>query len=93
MDRLKDWDEFSKLMERHIERYTIPQYQSNDGETDQVGAFTSEECILNIKRYVNRYGKNVRGNLEAMRDMFKIAHYAQFAYNKLKEELGGEIYK
>jgi hypothetical protein len=88
MNRLKDWQEFSTLMERHISNYAEAQYENTD-----VNIQTSQECITAIKKYTDRYGKNVRGNIEAMRDMFKIAHYAQFAYGKLKEELGGEIYK
>lgn len=87
-DRLGEWKEFSGQMARHIELYTIPQYQDDDAGRDQVGSWTATECINSIQRYVNRFGKNARGNREALRDMLKVAHYAQFAYDKLREELG-----
>ena len=87
LDRLGDWRRFSKLMEAHITQYTIPQYQSEDEQRDQVGAWTSKECVDSMTRYINRYGKNLRGPREALRDMLKLAHYAQLAYDKLKVEL------
>ena len=86
-DRINDWKMFSEQMERHIMEYTIPQYQNEDAKTDQVGAWDSATCVENIRRYVNRAGKNLRGSKEALRDMLKVAHYAQFAYEKLKAEL------
>ena len=93
MDRIKDWKDFSKQMELHITEYIIPQYQSEDKIEDQVNIWSSNDCITAIKRYITRYGKNIRGNIEALRDILKIAHYAQFAYNKLKEELNeGDVY-
>jgi hypothetical protein len=94
LDRLGDWTTFSKKVLKHIITYTIPQYQNEDNERDQVGAWTADDCMIAIKRYVNRYGKNFRGNQEALRDLIKIAHYAQFTYDKLREELGEpDVYK
>jgi len=94
LDRIGDWLAFSCQVRKHITQYTIPQYQNPDAKTDQIGAWTADECITAIKRYTNRFGKNLRGNKEALRDMLKIAHYASFAYEKLKEELGEEdVYK
>lgn len=87
LDRVGDWKRFSEQIERHIAEYCVPQYQSADGKTDQVGAWDSATCIENIRRYTNRAGKNLRGPKEALRDMLKVAHYAQFAYEKLKAEL------
>ncbi len=87
MDRVKDWEKFNTQIEAHIINYTIPQYRNEDTKTDQVGAWTSQDCINAIQRYVNRYGKNIRGKKEALRDMLKIAHYAQFSYDKLKTEM------
>ncbi len=88
LDRVGDWRRFSEQMERHITEYTVPQYQHEDAETDQVGAWDSATCVENMRRYINRFGKNARGGKEALRDMLKLAHYAQFAYEKLKAELG-----
>ena len=85
LDRLGDWDKFSAQMKKHIDIYTIPQYQSNDDKSDQVGAWTYEDCMKAIMKYVSRMGKGSRGIFESQRDILKIAHYAQFAYNKFKE--------
>lgn len=93
LDRVGDWKRFHRQMLLHIEQYTIPQYQSEDAQQDQVGAWTSRDCVKNMQRYINRHGKNTRGNKECLRDMLKIAHYAQLGYDKLKEELGeGDVY-
>ena len=82
LDRLKDWQQFSDQVEKHIVQYTIPQYQDNDAETDQIGIWTVEDCINAIKKYVARAGTELRGPVESQRDLLKIAHYAQFAYDK-----------
>lgn len=87
LNREADWIMFSEQVEKHIVNYTIPQYQSEDNHQDQVGAWTAEDCKKAIERYINRFGKNLRGPKEALRDTLKIAHYAQFMYDKLKEEL------
>ncbi len=88
LDRIGDWNKFSDQVENHVEQYTIPQYQSEDAKSDQVGAWTAEECVTSMQRYMNRFGKNLRGPKEALRDMLKVAHYAQLAYDKLKKEWG-----
>jgi len=90
MDRLGEWEEFADKVKKHIWQYTIPQYYNEDSDTDQVGAWDSLDCINAIKRYVNRFGRNQRGNTEALRDLLKIAHYAQFAYDRLKKETQSE---
>ncbi len=93
LDRPGDWKRFSEQIVKHIDLYTIPQYQDENAEKDQVGAWTSKECIDSMQRYINRFGKNARGSKEALRDMLKLAHYAQLAYDKLKAELGeGDVY-
>lgn len=88
LDRAGDWQRFHQQMLRHIEEYTRPQYENEDNTVDQVGAYCSEDCIRAINRYMARFKRNYRGNREQLRDMLKIAHYAQFAYDKLKDELG-----
>ena len=87
LDRLGEWKKFNEQIEKHIAEYTIPQYQDESGEKDQVGIWTAEDCNNAIARYAIRFGKNARGNREAMRDMIKVAHYAQLCYDKLKVEL------
>lgn len=92
-DRIKQWREFSEQIERHITQYTKPQYGHKAGD-EQVDGFSGEDCMKAIERYVNRRHVRLRGDKEALRDMLKIAHYSQFAYEKLKQELGaGDVYE
>lgn len=85
-DRIIQWEKFSDQILKHIEQYTLPQY-GNDTGNEQVDSFTIEDCFQNILRYVNRRHARIRGNKEALRDLLKIAHYASFAYDKLRAEL------
>ena len=63
MDRLKEWDEFTKMVRDHIENYTIPQY--GNAPDDQVGAWTANDCMRAVERYTARYGRNARGEVES----------------------------
>jgi hypothetical protein len=86
IDRVQEWEAFSEMVKIHIKEYTIPQYgNSTDPEIDQVGAWTARDCLQSIMRYINRYGKNARGDVEQMRDFLKIAHYGALAYFRWKE--------
>lgn len=85
-DRLSQWKHFNEQMERHIEQYTKPQYGSSEG-TEQVDSFTVADCWREMQRYYNRRNVAVRGSKEQLRDLIKVAHYAQLAYDKLVEEL------
>jgi len=94
LDRLGEWKTFSDQVEKHVTEYTIPQYQNEDDQADQVGAWTAEDCKKAMERYINRFGKGARGSVEALRDMLKVAHYAQLCYDKLKAELDEQdVYK
>jgi hypothetical protein len=42
-------------------------------------------CIKAIEKYVKRYGKNMRGDEEQVRDFLKIAHYAALAWGRWNE--------
>jgi len=85
MNRLKEWREFSKLVEEHIKNYANMQYENKSGN-EQIDDFTTEDCWQCIQRYYNRRLYNARGLVESRRDMLKVAHYAQFVYNKLTKE-------
>lgn len=87
VDRIKQWDSFDEQVRRHITQYTIVQYGNPDGD-EQVDAFTPEDCWREMQRYYNRRRSSVRGPVEQLRDLLKVAHYAQFAYDKLRAELG-----
>ena len=86
-NRIAQWEAFSERVEHHITNYTLEQYGNPDGN-EQVDEFTVEDCWTSIKRYYNRRGANVRGNTERLRDLLKVAHYAQFIHDKLLAELG-----
>ena len=85
-DRLKQWNSFAGQVELHIIDYTLPQY-GNEGGNEQADGFTVEDCYTNMLRYINRRKSMTRGPKEKLRDVIKIAHYANFIYDKLKEEL------
>ena len=78
--RGKEWGEFSKLTLEHIEKYTVPQY--GDIPDDQASNFTEHDIAVNILRYVNRIERGRRGEMEAHRDLLKIAHYCAILYFK-----------
>ena len=86
-NRLERWDAFDEQVRRHIQQYTVPQYD-DDGGNGQIDNFSTEDCFKAMERYFHRRHARVRGNKEALRDLLKIAHYAQFAYQRLRADLG-----
>jgi hypothetical protein len=80
-ERSRDFAYFALAVVRHIDEYTVPQY--GDRPHDPVESWDAQQCMDCITRYVNRFGRNVRGKEEAKRDLLKIAHYAQLAYDRL----------
>ena len=92
MNRRDGWKKFDQLVRTHIVNYTEEQYGNPEGN-EQVDSFTIEDCWQNMQRYYNRRKSNTRGNKEKLRDLIKIAHYAQLTYDKLKKELEeGDVY-
>ena len=85
MNRVAEWDQFAELVEAHIINYTLPQYDNPDGN-DQVSTWTAAQCVDAIKKYCARFGNNVRGPDDQLRDLLKIAHYACLAHSKLWTE-------
>ena len=81
--RSKEWWEFSKQVIDHIESYTVPQY--GDKDEDQCTGFTESDFITQMKKYLNRYGKNARPGQQEL-DLVKIAHYAGMLHAKLIEK-------
>jgi len=84
--RTGQWTVFQNKVWRHINEYANVQYGNREGE-DQVTDWSAEDCFKAIEKYINRRRTSVRGNKERLRDLFKIAHYAQLAYDKLRDEL------
>lgn len=81
--RAAEWQNFSSKVFTHIETYTVPQY--GDKGSDQCSEFTESDFITQMKKYLNRYGKNSRDGQQSM-DLLKIAHYACMLHTKLAEK-------
>jgi hypothetical protein len=77
-----EWNEFADKVLTHIDAYTVPQY--GDKGEDEIAEWSARDCILTIKKYLARFGRNARAGQDQV-DMLKIAHYACFIYNKLHD--------
>lgn len=86
-DRIKEWRKFDEQVEKHIEQYTKVQYGDAAGE-EQIEQMTVEGIKVKLDYYIKRMGKGARGPKEELRDMLKIAHFAQFAYDKIRAATG-----
>lgn len=75
-----EWLDFSGEVLEHIEKYTVPQY--GDKPKDQVEEWEAEECVLMVRKYASRFGKNRRTSQDDL-DLLKIAHYAGLAFVKM----------
>lgn len=82
--KLNEWNLFAKIVFSHIAEYCIPQY--GDYPDPLIEEMKVREIKAHIKRYAERIGKDMRGSVESERDCLKIAHYACYLYNKLKEK-------
>lgn len=78
--RRMDFNLFSQIVEAHIDNYTVPQY--GDRPNDEIEHWTVDQCIKAIQKYAKRYESSRRGRIETLRDMVKIAHFAQLTFNK-----------
>jgi len=92
--RVDEWNKYSEIVSGHIENYTIPQY--GDAPDDMISTWSVDDCIKAIKRYCDRSSVSQRGELESLRDLVKIGHYACIALNKKatlckKEGLNTEV--
>jgi hypothetical protein len=81
-NRFWDFVAFNTIVIHHIKNYTIPQY--GDRPDDEIESWTPEQCVKAIQKYTRRFGAERRGRLEELRDMVKIAHTAQIAFDKMK---------
>ena len=79
--REKQWKEFSDTLAKHLREYTVPQY--GDVGEDEITNYTVEDCVNHILRYAKRYGTQSREGQQEL-DFLKIAHYAQCAWEKYK---------
>lgn len=81
--RSTEWLDFQSLVFSYIESYTVPQY--GDKGSDQCSEFSESDFITQMKKYLNRYGKNSRDGQQKL-DLLKIAHYAGMLHAKLVED-------
>jgi hypothetical protein len=84
-DRIYEWELFSEKVRKHIVDYAEVQYGRKEGN-EQIDKMSYLECVRAIEKYCARAGNNVRGPEEDLRDLLKISHWAQFAYDKLRKE-------
>lgn len=82
-ERGKDWVAFSNEVLQHIEDYTVPQYKDK-GEDQCSTEFTNADFITQMRKYLNRVGRNARPGQDRL-DMLKICHYAQMLADRLSD--------
>ena len=70
----REWEDFAEEVMTHVEDYVVPQY--GDSPDDVASTWDVLEIKSQLSRYVNRIGRNARGEAETRRDCRKIAHYA-----------------
>jgi len=81
-DKEIKWARFNGIVEQHIKNYAVNQYGPTVGDSDDL--HTAEDCINYIKKYVARREAARRGRLEVLRDLVKIAHFANLAFDFMK---------
>jgi hypothetical protein len=83
IDRVKDWDEFAKMIHDYIAQFTVSKYGGEKYGFDLMTVTESRECIWNILKYSLRMW-NGRGKAY---DVHKIAHYVQMGWTLSKGDL------
>lgn len=81
-DKAYAWREFARMTLEHIENYSVPQYGPTLSENTDVTS--TEDCLKYIAKYLRRHGSDRRGRIEELRDLVKIAHFAQFAFDMME---------
>ena len=75
------WLSFSAITLEHIENYSVPQYGPDIKENTDVDG--PDDCRKYIAKYLRRAGSERRGRIEELRDLVKIAHFAQIAFDMM----------
>ena len=76
------WIDFQYTVLDHIENYAVPQYGPDITENSDVQG--AEDCRKYIAKYLRRAGSERRGRIEELRDLVKIAHFAQMAFDMME---------
>lgn len=77
-----NWIEFDTLVLGHIRNYAIPQYGPDVRQS--VDLTDAEKCLGYAAKYLARTRTGRRGRLESLRDLLKIAHCAQLAFDYME---------
>lgn len=83
IDRVSDWDEWSKIMRNYIQEKTVSKYGQDQLSFDLMVITEPRICIWNIFKYALRLWLN-SGKVN---DLHKICHYSQMAYTLSKGDL------
>lgn len=75
----ENWLRFATTVLEHIENYAVPQYGGDVVDSPDVRS--KDDCIKYMSKYLRRTGSERRGRIEELRDMVKIAHFAQYAFD------------
>lgn len=80
-NKATNWKNFNDVVIDHIENYSVPQY-GPDIKTN-VDVEDTVDCLKYIAKYKNRHGSSRRGRIEELRDLVKIAHFAQLGFDMM----------
>lgn len=78
MGKNYQWFQFYNRVDKHINEHVIPQY--GDFPDKMVEGYTPEKIQAKLEHYVERIGKDVRSKEEAIKDCYKIAHFACYLH-------------
>ena len=80
VDRVDEWEVFSKHMEEYISERTVEKYAINSSTFDLISFTNPIVCIWNVLKYTLR----IMNGKAKEHDVEKIAHYIQIYWTKLK---------
>lgn len=76
-----EWKLFAAMIDQHVIDYCVPQY--GDYPDEMIEKMSLDDLRFQIEKYAGRIGRGVRGEEEAIRDCYKIAHYACILHTKI----------
>ncbi len=79
--KLGEWKLFAAIVDQHVIDYCLAQY--GDYPDEMIDKMDADDIRFQIEKYAARINRGVRGTDEALRDCFKIAHYACYLHSKL----------
>lgn len=83
--KVKEWEEFSEKVKKHIQEYVIPGY--GDYPDEMIAGFSPEDMATQIVRYAKRLNTTHRDvRKDGKGDPLKIAHYACMLHTKMQLE-------